>query len=74
MEMNEYPKHLVNNIIKQELQNKNRSNEVKPDNRKSHKMQVMLSYGDTKGSKLIIYQINYQSDMDISRYKVILKV
>ena len=72
--MNEYPKHLVNNIIKQELQNKNRSNEVKPDNRKSHKMQVMLSYGDTKGSKLIIYQINYQSDMDISRYKVILKV
>ena len=74
MEMNEYPKHLVNNIIKQELQNKNRSNEVKPDNRKTHKMQVMLSYGDTKGSKLIIYQINYQSDMDISRYKVILKV
>ena len=72
--MNEYPKHLVNNIIKQELQNKNRSNEVKPDNRKTHKMQVMLSYGDTKGSKLIIYQINYQSDMDISRYKVILKV
>lgn len=72
--MNEYPKHLVNNIIKQELQNKNRSNEVKPDNRETHKMQVMLSYGDTKGSKLIIYQINYQSDMDISRYKVILKV
>ena len=72
--MNEYPKHLVNNIIKQELQNKNRSNEVKPDNRKTHKMQVMLSYGDTKASKLIIYQINYQSDMDISRYKVILKV
>ena len=72
--MNEYPKHLVNNIIKQELQNKNRSNEVKPDNRKTHKMQVMLSYGDTKGSKLIIYQINYQSDTDISRYKVILKV
>ena len=72
--MNEYPKYLVNNIIKQELQNKNRSNEVKPDNRKTHKMQVMLSYGDTKGSKLIIYQINYQSDMDISRYKVILKV
>ena len=72
--MNEYPKHLVNNIIKQELQNKNRSNEVKPDNRKTHKMQVMLSYGHTKGSKLIIYQINYQSDMDISRYKVILKV
>lgn len=36
--MNEYPKHLVNNIIKQELQNKNRSNEVKPDNRKTHKM------------------------------------
>ena len=72
--MNECPKHLVNNIIKQELQNKNRSNEVKPDNRKTHKMQVMLSYGDTKGSKLIIYQINYQSDMDISRYKVILKV
>ena len=72
--MNEYPKHLVNNIIKQELQNKNRSNEVKPDNRETHKMQVMLSYRDTKGSKLIIYQINYQSDMDISRYKVILKV
>ena len=72
--MNEYPKHLVNNIIKQELQNKNRSNEVKPDNRKTHKMQVMLSYGDTKWSKLVIYQINYQSDMDISRYKVILKV
>ena len=72
--MNEYPKHLVNNIIKQELQNKNRSNEVKPDNRETHKIQVMLSYGDTKGSKLIIYQINYQSDMDISRYKVILKV
>ena len=72
--MNEYPKHLVNNIIKQELQNKNRRNEVKPDNRKTHKMQVMLSYGDTKWSKLIIYQINYQSDMDISRYKVILKV
>ena len=72
--MNEYPKHLVNNIIKQELQNKNRSNEVKPDNRETHKMQVMLSYGDTKGSKLIIYQINYQSDTDISRYKVILKV
>ena len=72
--MNECPKHLVNNIIKQELQNKNRSNEVKPDNRETHKMQVMLSYGDTKGSKLIIYQINYQSDMDISRYKVILKV
>ena len=72
--MNEYPKHLVNNIIKQELQNKNRSNEVKPDNRETHKMQVMLSYCDTKGSKLIIYQINYQSDMDISRYKVILKV
>lgn len=72
--MNEYSKHFVNNIIKQELQNKNRSNEVKPDNRETHKMQVMLSYGETKGSKLIIYQINYQNDMDISRYKVILKV
>lgn len=65
--MNEYSKHFVNNIIKQELQNKNRSNEVKPDNRETHKMQVMLSYGETKGSKLIIYQINYQNDMDISR-------
>ena len=49
-----YPKHLVNNIIRQKLQNKSKSDKVNPDCRETHKMQVMLSCGDTKGSKLMI--------------------
>lgn len=49
-----YPKHLVNNIIRQKLQNKSKSDKVNPDARETHKMQVMLSCGDTKGSKLMI--------------------
>ena len=49
-----YPKHLVNNIIRQKLQNKSKSDKVNPDGRETHKMQVMLSCGDTKGSKLMI--------------------
>lgn len=49
-----YPKHLVNNIIRQKLQNKSKSDKVNPDGRETHKMQVMLSCGDTKDSKLMI--------------------
>ena len=48
--MNEYPKHLVNNIIKQELQNKNRSNEVKPDNRETHKIKLCYHMVIQKGA------------------------
>ena len=36
--VNEYPKHLVDNIVREELQNKNRSNEVNPDDKEPHKM------------------------------------
>ena len=51
-EINEYPEHMMGNIVRQELQ-KRTSNEVKPDNRETHKMQTMLPYGATKCNKLI---------------------
>ena len=50
-EINEYPKHLVHNIVREELQNKKRSNEVNADYKEPHIMQI-LPYGGTKGSKL----------------------
>ena len=43
-EISEYFKHLVNNIVRQERQNKDRSNKVNPDDRETYKMQVMLPY------------------------------
>ena len=35
-EINEYPKHLVDNIVRQGRQDKGRSNEINPDDRETH--------------------------------------
>ena len=35
-EINEYPKHLVDKIVRQEVQNKMRSNEINRNDRETH--------------------------------------
>lgn len=43
----------MDNIVRHELKNKGRSNKVNSDKRGTHKMQIKLSYGATKGNKLM---------------------
>ena len=52
-ETNQYSKNLAHNIVRKKLQNKERSNEVNLGDRQKHKMQIMLPYGGTNGSKLM---------------------
>ena len=52
-EINKYLKHIVDYIIRQELQNKMKSNEVNNDDRETHKIQIMLPNAGTTGRKLM---------------------
>ena len=53
IEISEYPKHFVDNILRKERQNKEIKNKVNPDDRETYKMQIMLLYGEEKGCKLM---------------------
>lgn len=52
IEISEYPKHFVDDILRQERQNKDIKNNVNPDDRETYKMQIMLLYGEEKGLQI----------------------
>ena len=52
IEISKYPKLFVDNILRQERQNKDIKNKVNPDDRETYKMQIMLLYGEEKGLQI----------------------